>query len=96
MARSFKFQYLDSIKYEDIFVAQQIAEYYGHDTTAGDLLDTARKVVADMRRWEFDDVDSFMANLEEYVMEDDEMKTAVFDAFQEAIEFFDQEVFMED
>ena len=49
-----------------------------------------------MRHWEFDSVDSFMANLEEYVMEDDEMKTAVFDAFQEAIEFFDQEVFMED
>ena len=96
MARSFKSQYFDSIKYEDIFVAQQIAEYYGHDTTAGDLLDTARRVVADMRRWEFDSVDSFMANLEEYVMEDDEMKTAVFDAFQEAIEFFDQEVFMED
>lgn len=95
MSKSFKEQYIDSIRYNEEFVANLIAEYYG-DATWVDFAGLTVDLVRAIKSWKFDSVDEFQARLEEFIIHDDKVKTAVMGAMLEGVEFFDQEIYVED
>lgn len=95
MVKTFKEQFIDSIRYNEEFVANLIAEYYG-DATWVDFAGLTVDLVRAIKSWKFDSADEFQAHLEEFVIHDDRVKTAVMNAMIEGIEFFEQEVFEEE
>ena len=95
MAKTFKEQFVDSIRYNEEFVANLIAEYYG-DATWVDFAGLTVDLVRAIKSWRFDNRDSFQANLEEFVIHDEQVKTAVMSAMLEGIDFFADEILVED
>lgn len=95
MSKNFKEQYIGSIRYNEEFVANLIAEYYG-DATWVDFAGLTVDLVSAIKSWRFDSVDEFQARLEGFLIYDEKVKTAVMDAMLEGIEFFDQEIYVED
>ena len=95
MSKTFKEQFIDSIRYNEEFVANLIAGYYG-DATWTDFAGLTVDLVRAIKSWKFDSVNEFQARLEEFVIHDDKVKTAVMNAMIESIEFFEQEIFEEE
>lgn len=95
MPKTFKEQFIDSIRYNEEFVANLIAEHYGNATWvdfAGLTVDLVRAI----KSWRFDNRDSFQARLEEFVIHDEQVKTAVMSAMLEGIDFFIEETLIEE
>lgn len=96
MEQSFKEQYVATLEHNEEFIADLIADYYGNDTDWTDFHGLAIGLVRAIKAWKFDSRDSFQANLEEFEITDDRIKTAVVDAMLEGIDFFIEETLIED
>lgn len=95
MEQSFKEQYVATLEHNEEFIADLIAEYYGNDTDWTDFDSLAISLVREIKTWKFDNRDSFQANLEEFEIADDRIKTAVMNAMLEGIDFFIEETLIE-
>lgn len=63
---SFKDQYVATLSYNELFIADSIAENSSLPYSAHDMLGYATRIVQAIRTWEFDSRDTFTAHLEEY------------------------------
>lgn len=96
MAQTFKDQFVATLEHNEKFVADLISDCYGNDTDWADFYDLADEIVGAIKAWKFGNRDSFQANLEEFEIADDRTKTALMDAMLEGVDFFIEEILIED